>query len=130
MNPCRKNVSAAPAIVKTKKANGISQYLLRFRVLLARTATTRKRAVSPSRKAPWKIHRDINATPNRNDKPATKQNPTSTAREIGLGNSLPGWTLAFKIVHLKTSRVDVRPAESFAHGVAAIITVMILKLLY
>src|SRR2546422_1972699 len=130
MNPCRKNASAAPAMVKMKKANGISQYMLRFRVLLASTATARKRAESPSRKAPWKIHRGINATPNRNDKPATKQNPTSTAREIGLGNSFPGWTLAFKIVHLKTNRVDVRSAESFAHGVAAIITVMILNLLY
>src|SRR2546422_11132174 len=67
MNPCRKNVSAAPAIVKIEKANGISQYLLRFRVLLVRTAIARKRAESPSRKAPWKIHRGINATPNRND---------------------------------------------------------------
>src|SRR6059036_3949138 len=107
MNPCRKNASAAPAIVKTKKANGISQYLLRFRVLLARTATARKTAERPSRKAPWKIHRDITATPTRNDRPATKQNPTSMAREIGLGNSSPGWTLAFKIVHLKKNRVDV-----------------------
>src|SRR5881296_538505 len=125
MNPCRKNVSAAPAMVKMKKASGISQYLLRFRVLLARTATARKRAASPSRKAPWKIHRGINATPNRNDKPATKQNATSTVREIGLGNSFPGWwTLAFTIVHLKTNRVDVRSAESFAHVVAAIIIAM------
>src|SRR5207245_4916955 len=130
MNPCRKNVSAAPAIVKIKKANGISRYLLRFSVLLARTATARKRAASPSRNATCKIHGGINATPNRNDKPATKQNATSTVREIGLGNSFPGWTLAFEIVHLKTHRVDVRSAESFALGVAAIITVMILKLLY
>src|SRR2546425_2227697 len=130
MNPCRKNVSAAPAIVKIKKANGISQYLLRFRVLLARTATARKTAERPSRKAPWEIHRDINATPNRNDKPATKQNATSTVREIGLGNSFPGWTLAFTIVHLKANRVDVRSAESFAHLVAAIIIAMILNLLY
>ena len=130
MNPCRKNVSAAPAIVKIKKANGISQYLLRFLVLLARTATARKTAERPSRKAPWKIHRDINATPNRNDKPATKQNATSRVREMMRGDSFPGWTLAFEIVHLKTHRVDVRPAESFAHGVAAIMTVMILKLLY
>src|SRR6058998_3520843 len=130
MNPCRKNVSAAPAIVKIEKANGTSQCLLRFGVLLARTATARKRAESPSRKAPWKIHRGINATPNRNDKPATKQNATRTVREMMRGDSFPGWTLSFKIVHLKTNRVDVRPAESFAHGVAAIITVMILKLLY
>src|SRR2546426_1282287 len=130
MNPCRKNVSAAPAIVKMKKANGISQYRPRFRVLLASTATARKREETPSKKAPWKVHRGINATPNQNDKPATKQNPTSTAREIGLGNSFPGWTLAFTIVHLKTNRVDVWSAESFAHGVAAIIIAMILKLLY
>src|SRR2546425_11572385 len=118
MNPCRKNVSAVPAIVKIKKANGTSQYLLRFRVLLARTGTARKRAESPSRKAPWKIHRGISATPTRNDRPATKQNATSTVREIRLGNSFPGRTLAFTIVHLKKNRVDVRSAESFAHGVA------------
>src|SRR3989454_12226204 len=130
MNPCRKNVSAVPAIVKIEKANGTSQCLLRFGVLLARTATARKRAERPSRNAPWKIHRGITATPTRNDRPATKQNPTSTAREIGLGNSFPGWTLAFTIVHLKTNRVDVWSAESFAHGVAAIIIAMILKLLY
>src|SRR5437899_12502433 len=129
MSPCRRNVSGAPAMVKMKKANGISQYLLRFRVLRARTAAARKTAERPSRKAPWKIHRGINATPNRNDKPATKQNATSTVREMIRGDSFPGWTLAFKIVHLKTNRLDVRSAESFAYGVSAIIIEMICDLL-
>src|SRR3989449_2739410 len=84
MNPCRKNVSAAPAIVKMKKANGISQYLLRFRVLLARTATARKRAESPSRKAPWKIHSGISATPTRNDRPPTRHDEASAESRISL----------------------------------------------
>jgi len=50
MNPCRKIVSVAPAIVKTKKAKGISQYLFRFYPLLVMTATDRKRAERPNRK--------------------------------------------------------------------------------
>src|SRR6267143_3009947 len=96
MNPCRKNVSAAPAIVKTKKAKGISQYLLRLCARLARIATARKGAERPSRKTPWKIQRGIKATPTRNDNPAIKQDAKSRVREIRLVDSFPGWRLAFK----------------------------------
>jgi hypothetical protein len=79
--------------VKTKKAKGISQYLLRFWLLLVRTATVRSRAARPNRKASSKMPVGINETLARYAKPAAKQNTTSTEREMRLVDSLVTITL-------------------------------------
>jgi hypothetical protein len=79
--------------VKTKKAKGISQYLLRFWLLLVRTATVRSTAARPSRKASSKMPVGINETLARYAKPAAKQNTMSTERETRLVDSLVTITL-------------------------------------
>src|SRR6266487_3332105 len=84
---------AKPATVKTKKAKGISQYLLRFWLLLVRTATVRNRAAIANRKASSKMPVGINETLARYAKPAAKQKTTSTKREMRLVDSLVAITL-------------------------------------
>src|SRR5438876_4861540 len=84
---------AKPAMVKTKKAKGISQYLLRFWLLLARTATVRSRAARPNRKESSMMPVGINETLARYAKPAAKQNTMSTEREMRLVDSLVTITL-------------------------------------
>src|SRR5947209_13425301 len=87
---------AKPATVKTKKAKGISQYFLRFWLLLVRTATVRSRAARPNRKASSKMPVGINETLARYAKPAAKQNTTSTQREMRLVDSLV--TITFLVI--------------------------------
>src|SRR5947209_14182149 len=82
-----------PATVKTKKAKGISQYLLRFWLLLVRTVTVRSRAARPNRKESSKMPVGINETLARYAKPAAKENTTSTEREMRLVGALVTITL-------------------------------------
>src|SRR4029077_1063179 len=72
---------ANPAIVKTKKANGISQYLLRLCVLRARRAITRKMADRPRRKASYQSPVGMSETLARYAKAAARHRTTRPSRE-------------------------------------------------